>query len=53
MQTYYAILGVILLLVGLVYVGQMYRQYRRRLRLRRGFDPALLTDVVRTLEGLS
>ena len=26
---------------------------RRRLRLRRGFDPALLTDVVRTLEGLS
>lgn len=34
MQTYYAILGVLLLIVGMAYFAQAYLQQRRRIRLR-------------------
>jgi len=52
MQTYYAILGLILLAIGLFYVGQAYRQYRRRLRLR--LEPVPSTEgEVRSLEAVS
>ena len=53
MQTYYAILGVILLLVGLVYVGQMYRQYRRRLRLPLEPVPPVADAEIRSLDAVS
>jgi cell division protein ZipA len=52
MQNYYAILGLILLVVAAFYVGQGYRQYRRRLRLK--IEPIPGGDVeVRSLEAVS